>query len=82
MSSMVQAVLQHLRQAGPFTVSAISDNVDDNRPEPIEHVAQNVVGIRTSWKGNAELHLHVTIQSGYHINAHECRQASGLLQRP
>ena len=72
MSSMVQAALLYLRKTRqPFTVSAGEGADDADRPLSPQQVAAGVVSARGEWVSPRELHVHLGILRGFHINAHE-----------
>ena len=71
MSSMVQAALLYLRKAEPFNVSAAPTADAADRPATPEQIAAGVVAIKAEMTSAAELHLHLSILDGFHINAHE-----------
>jgi uncharacterized protein YyaL (SSP411 family) len=71
MSSMVQAALLYLRRAEPFNVSAAQSVDASNRLATPEQVAAGVVAIKAEMMSAAELHLHLSVLDGFHINAHE-----------
>jgi hypothetical protein len=68
---MVQAALLYLRQADPFTVSAAQGPAESDRPVSPEQIAAGVVSIQAEALSAAELHIHLAILDGFHINAHE-----------
>jgi uncharacterized protein YyaL (SSP411 family) len=70
MSSMVEATALYLRRAEPFTVSAMKSPENADRPPTPEQIAAGVVSIQAEALSAAELHLHLTILDGFHINAH------------
>jgi uncharacterized protein YyaL (SSP411 family) len=71
MSSMVEATLLYLLRAEPFTVSAVQESGQTDRPATPEQIAAGVVSIQAEALSAAELHLHLTILDGFHINAHD-----------
>ncbi len=73
MSSMVQAALLYLSKHAPFTVSAKGDAGAVERPLPPAKIAEAVVQIQPHWTTPTELHIRLSIQSGFHINAHDPR---------
>jgi len=64
-------MLQYLRKAGPFSAGTIENAVNDDRPPSAEEIAQRVVAVATAWNGSTELHVHLTISPGFHIQAHD-----------
>jgi len=71
MSSMVEATLLYLLRAEPFTVSAVQESGQTDRPATPEQIAAGVVSIQAEAISAGELHLHLTILDGFHINAHD-----------
>ena len=71
MSSMIEATLLYLRRAEPFTVSAAPGADQADRPASLEQVAASVVSIQAEALSAVELHLHLSILEGFHINALE-----------
>jgi uncharacterized protein YyaL (SSP411 family) len=71
MSSMVGATILYLAQADPFTVSAAQTPNESDRPATPEQIAVGVVSIEAEALSAVELHLHLTILDGFHINAYE-----------
>jgi hypothetical protein len=77
MSSMVQAAMQYLHAAGPFTVAAAPDAAATERPGSPEQTAAGVVSLTAEWLDETRLVLHVTVLDGFHLNAHEA--SAGLI---
>ncbi|HWE01363.1 MAG TPA: DUF255 domain-containing protein [Tepidisphaeraceae bacterium] len=71
MSAIVQAMLQYIRKAGPFSAGTDEDAVATERPLSAQEVAHQVVGAQSEWRGTDELHLHLKIADGFHVNAHD-----------
>jgi uncharacterized protein YyaL (SSP411 family) len=70
MSSMVQAALAYLRRDEAFTVTG-APGAASERPASPEQVAAGVVSFRAAWTGPTELHVHMDVADGFHVNAHQ-----------
>ena len=79
MSAMVQAALQYVRKAGPFTISPDSRISAETRPQAPHQTARDVVNASAAWAGPQELRVRLSITSGYHINAHDLSADLGLI---
>ena len=77
MSSMVQAALAYVRREDGFVVAPAPDDAAASPPASPEQVAAGVVAVRTSWASRTELHIHLDVLEGFHINANKA--AKGLI---
>ena len=71
MSAMVQAMLQYVRKAGPFSTAAGAEAIGTDRPLSAQEIAHRIVSVRSEWNGAHELHVQLNIAHGFHINAHD-----------
>jgi uncharacterized protein YyaL (SSP411 family) len=71
MSSMVQAALLYVSKHGPITISAEPGSPGADRPLPPMKIAQGIIQIKPHWASPTDLHVRLSILSGFHINAHE-----------
>lgn len=66
-SAMVLGALEYLQIAAPFTVAPAAAPTAAQRSDPFN----GVVAVITEWRTPIELCLHLSIEPGYHLNAHD-----------
>lgn len=71
MSSMLEAAMLYLRDHEPISVSPGPWVGEVERPISPEQIAHSVVSLHAEWASATELHVHVKIAEGFHLNAHE-----------
>ena len=69
MSALVEAAARYIERFGPLSISAIAESPE--RPASPKELAGRIVSVRTMWIDPSELRVELTIQEGFHIQAHE-----------
>jgi hypothetical protein len=78
MSSMIEAAMVYLRSNEPIAVSPGPWMGGEDKPISPEQMAQSVVSLHAEWESAAELHVHVKIAEGFHLNAHQMEEGLAL----
>jgi uncharacterized protein YyaL (SSP411 family) len=79
MSAMINAALAYVDRVGPFTVEPASEADQANRPASPQELAERIVAIKASRKSPKLLEVELTIQPGWHLNAHDVDGAVPLI---